>query len=886
MKYINLFLLVIFNSYCIGQIPANVYHKEIQHRDPKLKLDSSTFGNWPYISLSGITDNGNYFAYVIQSEKNESREFILESTVDDWEIRSTLKEFYSFTYDSRYAVWINEHDSLCIARLGLSEIRYIPNVLFFSIQGKYMSYQLKDYSSSLLEVNIRNNKIVSRLSAKESVIMESGNIRLLLVHNSLSEQLVSVRRGCNERKVLWEGTSICSLIKDKKSNQIAFFSGSNRDSIFYYKIGADEVNSLLLNIDSNILVSRLTHFSSNGMNIFIHLVENARLDTNLQNVTMNLWTYKDTRLRSEQLIESNSRTYRGVVRMSDYSFNRLDSGNDWIFLPSIHDTVALIRRQKEITPGDETHWNSASVFCWYLKSINYGHEISLEEIRKNVLVEVSPSGKFVIYYDEISGAYFVYETCTGTRRNLTLGIDENWKKNFASGTYGRCILGWDFNDERVFIKGEYDIWEIDPSGRKEALNLTNGYGKRHRVIFDFALEEYSRRGFKRHEAIILTAFNIDNKENGFYMKRLGKEGDPDSLTMGSFIYSITGSPCLPAGANYAPLKALHSRRYIVRRMSASAAPNFFVTSDFIVFKRLTNLYPEKLFNWYRSELHSWRSLNGDTLQGVLYKPEDFDSHKKYPVIFYYYERRSDALNLYMEPRALESGCAINIPYYVSNGYLVFSPDIYYAIGNPMQGTYDALISAANYLGAKSYVDATKMGLQGCSWGGIQTNYIVTHCDLFAAACSASGITNWVSSYCGIKGLGESMQGMYEVGQFRMGGTLWQKTDTYIKNSAVFYVHKISTPLLLMHTINDKLCSFDDIFQFYSSLYRLRKKGWLLVYDGNHGVFGKDEVDFSIRMKQFFDHYLKNSPAPKWMTHPSSDWLHNTDDGLGWDARGF
>ncbi|HEY9261256.1 alpha/beta hydrolase family protein, partial [Chitinophaga sp.] len=213
---------------------------------------------------------------------------------------------------------------------------------------------------------------------------------------------------------------------------------------------------------------------------------------------------------------------------------------------------------------------------------------------------------------------------------------------------------------------------------------------------------------------------------------------------------------------------------------------------------------------------------------------------------------------------------INIPYYVSNGYLVFCPDIRYHIGDPMKGTYDAVISAARYIGEFPFVDPAKIGAQGCSWGGVETNYIVTHTNLFAAACSASGIANWVSGYGRLAGTGESMQGMFEIGQFRMGGTLWQKHETYIRNSPIFQVDKMTTPLLLMHTTKDMICSPTDMQFFFRSLCKAGMKSWFLLYEGNHGLYGRDGEDFSSRMKQFFDFYLRDYPAAKWMTTPSEE----------------
>ena len=264
-------------------------------------------------------------------------------------------------------------------------------------------------------------------------------------------------------------------------------------------------------------------------------------------------------------------------------------------------------------------------------------------------------------------------------------------------------------------------------------------------------------------------------------------------------------------------------------------------------------------------MREWTSLGGAFLHGILYKPENFDSSRRYPVILYFYEKLSDRLNAYLAPNPLDNGCSINIPYYVSNEYIVFTPDIYYRPGFPMESAYESVVSAVKYLGSLSYVNSNKIGIQGCSWGAIQINYLVTHCNLFAAACSASGIGNWISGYNSLLENGMSMQALYESGQMRMNKTLWDNRNGFVENSAVFNASNITTPILFMHTYGDGICPFINIAEFFFILRGLEKKSWMLIYQGNHGVWREAGMDFSLRMKEFFDHFLKDKPAAEWMS---------------------
>jgi len=314
----------------------------------------------------------------------------------------------------------------------------------------------------------------------------------------------------------------------------------------------------------------------------------------------------------------------------------------------------------------------------------------------------------------------------------------------------------------------------------------------------------------------------------------------------------------------------------VRQAEASRSPNFFITGDFKTFRPVSNVYPEKDWNWLTSELYNWKGLRDEELQGVLYKPENFDSQKKYPVIFYYYERGSQNLHNYLPPGLCVG--PINIPWFVSHGYLVFVPDIHYRPGHTGESALSAVESAARMMAQKPSVDAARMGIQGHSFGAIQTNYIVTHSTLFAAACSASGQSDFISAYGSVDLNGRTKMNWYENGQNRIGASLAERPDLYIENSAILSVGKVTTPLLLMHTTEDNICLLSQAIELFVGLRRQGKKAWMLLYDQeSHTLYKEEDIkDYHIRIGQFFDHYLKGEPAPLWMTTPGA--VKTTVDG--------
>jgi dipeptidyl aminopeptidase/acylaminoacyl peptidase len=340
----------------------------------------------------------------------------------------------------------------------------------------------------------------------------------------------------------------------------------------------------------------------------------------------------------------------------------------------------------------------------------------------------------------------------------------------------------------------------------------------------------------------------------YFVQRVGKTGNIESAS-GSF-----------------PRKATNVNRYLVTKQSAKEFPNLYVTDDFRTYRAITDIHPEKEYNWLTAELVNWQMSDGQPSQGILYKPENFDSTKKYPLIFTYYEKRSDELNRYIEPDF--SFARINIPYYVSSGYLVFVPDIYYKPGHNGQGVLNAVISAARSLKSFSYVDSTRLGLQGHSFAGWETNFLITHSNLFAAACEASGVSDQVSAY-GQLNMGYDRQDFYEKysqgSPYGQGVTPWTNPNLYIENSPVFYVDKVTTPLLMMHGDEDGAVPYAQAIEMFLALRRAGKTVWLLQYEkAGHILSGKNAGDFTIRMKQFFDYYLKNTSPPAWMKLNTTD----------------
>ncbi len=873
----------------------------------KKVIDSTTYYKWPVLEgVPVISNDGKFTSYAITigSGLNKKNKYVVQSTQSNWKLELfALKSVPEFTADNRICYYINLQDSLCLLNLSTKKTIAIPNIATLEKPllgvGKWLVYSLKNENKTTVIRNLFSNKEMVITSVISKWISDNG--KEIIVQTASKDgdvQLTWMQVENSKSRSIWKGkiTGYLNLVTDFNNNQLAF---KVDDRILYYKLGMSASVCLMGKSDSSSV--DLNKFSRIGDRLFISINKTVHADSVqcTQKGAPEVWSYKDAKLQSIQEKEISQMKAPNfslaVIRIFDHKFFPLQKHKDEFFLNRQFEDILLSTYTEGEGYYQESWWNSTSSKKWDLIYTKTGKRKTLDFLCKETILEpdLSPDGKFVVYYDTSQNDYFSYDTRSGKKYNLTKGLKNSWMR-IESNPLGmlRGIAGWLANDEGVLIYDSHDIWMLDPSNHTPATNVTNGYGIKNNLVFSLALNDpydVKSKILSKNLELIFSVLNLINKDNGFYKKSLDKSGNPEKLIMENFIYRTNSHNGLNV-FDFKPIKSRDAEMYLVRRQSSSEAPNYYCTSNFKSFRKLTTLQSQKDYNWYTSELHSWKSIDGNMLQGVLYKPENFDPYKKYPVIFYYYQKLSDGLNAFLMPDFSHGG--IDVPTYVSNGYLVFCPDINYKIGDPMQGTYDAVVSGANYISKLPFVDAKRLGLQGFSFGGVQTNFLVTHTNLFAAACSSSGISDWVSAYGALsgnqkEGYSSSLAGNYEnMGQLRMWKSLWANLEGYIKSSAIFSVDQVTTPLLLMHTKNDRICPPANIMEFFLGLRRMGKKSWLLLYPaGTHSISGKEAEDFTIRMRQFFDHYLMDKAAPIWMLDgvPAKDRAFNARTTL--DTKG-
>ncbi|HEX3880222.1 MAG TPA: prolyl oligopeptidase family serine peptidase [Bryobacteraceae bacterium] len=466
----------------------------------------------------------------------------------------------------------------------------------------------------------------------------------------------------------------------------------------------------------------------------------------------------------------------------------------------------------------------------------------------------SPSGKFLLAFD--GKDWNAVSVPDGKITNLTSGLQVKfWNEEDdhpdTPPAYGSA--GWTEDGKYVLLYDHNDVWRVAPDG-SGAKNITAGYGRAHNLRFRYVREDTDtrERWIDSKKPLLLHAENLDTFDTGFF--RASIEGtEPKQLIMSAKNLSL-------------PVKAKNADVYLLTEQDFSEFPDL-VTTDgaFKELRKVSHANPQQdNLMWGASEVVHYKNADGVALSAALYKPANFDPKKKYPMMVYIYEKLTQNVKHFVPPAP---GTNINISYYVSNGYLVLTPDIVYTVGYPGQSALKCVLPAIQSQVDRGIVDENAIGIQGHSWGGYQVAYMVTQTKRFKAVEAGAPVADMISAYDGIRwGTGLPRQFQYERTQSRIGGSLWEYPTRFIENSPIFWADRVSTPVMILQNDGDTAVPWYQGIEFFLALRRLGKEAYMFNYNGQpHGLQDRpDQKDYTIRMQQYFDHYLKGAPAPDWM----------------------
>ncbi len=580
------------------------------------------------------------------------------------------------------------------------------------------------------------------------------------------------------------------------------------------------------------------------------------LDSIQNNSNLVFWHYLDNRIKTFEQTQWNKikdRTYpallyldtRKLVNIADTKIKTVELCNNPDF------TIGYDQTPYELA----SNWNYDKFDLYKINLSNGEKKLIATELQERA--NLSPNGAYTVFYKD--SVWYIYYNQPDSIFAVTKPIktplyDEDNDLPEKAQSYG--FAGWMDGSNRILIYDKYDIWMFVCDYPQNRLSLTAAYGRENKVQYRIVNFDPDKESFNPRDTLLLTGYNTILKWQNFYFQDFRILG-PEKLTRETHKF-----------VNFLK-KAKGNSSIIYTIESFSQFPdiqfqnNIFRSNDSTW--KLSNLNSQlDKYYWGTTELISYKDAKGNELQGFIMKPENFDPKKKYPVIIHYYDRFSDFMHRFQRPALNHRP---NPVIYLNDGYIMFYPDIVYTVGYPGYSAVEALIAGSQKLIDMGIADPNAIGLQGHSWSGYQTAFIITQTDFFKAACAGAPVGNMTSAYSGIRlesGLARQFQ--YEKQQSRIGGNLWDSLDNYIQNSPIFFAPKVKTPLLIEFGDIDDAVPWTQGIELFMALRRAGKPVFMLQYEKEPHIPRKyyNKVDYARRMKEFFDYYLKGTPAPKWI----------------------
>lgn len=577
-------------------------------------------------------------------------------------------------------------------------------------------------------------------------------------------------------------------------------------------------------------------------------------------VLMDLWHWKDDAVQPMQKVraaQERNRTYRGVWHIAEKKYVQLASPQMQNVAPADTGLVAIgtdDRAYRRMVDYDGSYLDA------YIVDTLTGQRKSVGRMLRGggpggAGFQVSPDGRFACYFND--RAWYLVSLSDGAARNISSGLGvpfhiEDHDTPDAPRAYGGA--GWAKDSKSVFLYDRYDVWQIFTDGAP-ARNRTGGAGRRDRIEYRVAridpVEEDDDRGIDSTAPITLRGESEVTRESGFF--RTTPAAAPQRLLWGARNYRFV------TRAKDADVLVVSAQRF-------DEYPDLHVTdAQFRAPRKASDGGAQMApFAWGSAELIAYKNTDGVALQAAVYKPANFDPKKKYPLMVYLYEKLSQNVHNFVDPRP---GHNFNFSQYTSDGYVVVTPDIVYTPGQPGQSALKCVLAAVQAVEDKGYVDPARIGIAGHSWGGYQIAYMITQTTRFRAAEAGAPVGNMTSAYSGIRwGSGLPRQFQYEKTQSRIGKPLYEDPLKFVENSPVFHIRRVATPVLILADDNDDAVPWYQGIELFLALRRNGKEAYLMNYNGElHGLRRRhNQMDYAIRMKQFFDHFLKGAPAPEWM----------------------
>jgi hypothetical protein len=889
-------------------------------------IDHKAYNSWNTITDINISNNGKYSTYVVKPLKGDSYLYIVNNLTEKKD--SILRGVEPvFSYNSNYLAFKIKptfdtlrkcelsktkkekwpKDSLGIYFFENDSLIKFPKIDMFKLDEKsdWIAYLKTEnvFTSIALKQKRRKKKV-----EKQELISDG---KLLVYFDPISNNYIEYNNvvdfGFSENKEIsyhvshFKKNKVDSFsiyvnnfsekyskklpksfinaqkfIFNKSASDLVFLASNDTSTtlkiyeLYHYNLHKKTLINIndTIKIDSTLAINEKSRLfflgSSNRLYFGVSEKQLQIKDTLLdsEKAVLDIWSHNDLKLQPQQLKELKSKEAKSILCLFDidqYRFNMICSDTFDYYISDNKDldySIASYTKPYESSYQWDSPWKKD---LYRLNLLNGEMKLLQKEAIHHY--SLSPSASFLTFFNK--GHLYLLNIVNNISECITCNVNDEWLEdnNGIAETPGlvtstNWIRGNDKKETGFIIHSQYNVYHFDISKNRLKLIPFNE-NKQDVYKIQRILQFEKDSSYFNPLSNYVKVLNSKNKSESLY-----------SIDFKDNEYKLVEKYQINE-AILTVKKAKNNDNLVFQKQSNSNFPDVYFSNwtSFNDVKKISYANPQqKEYNWSTVELVEWKNYESVILEGLIYKPEDFDVNKKYPLIVYYYELNSDGLHRHYAPKPTAS--VIHPTEYASSGYIVFIPDIRYKLGYPAKGAYSCVMSGTDYI-LKKYpqIDSTKMGLQGQSWGGYQSAQLITMTKRYKAAMAGAPVSNMFSAYGGIRwGSGLNRQFQYEKTQSRIGKTIWEAPELYVENSPLFHLPKVETPLLIMHNDMDGAVPWYQGIELFTGLKRLGKPVWMLNYNGDDHNLTKlaNKIDLSIRMKQFFDHYLMEKPAPLWM----------------------